>query len=149
MTTENVKQSLKDWITAQTVNHSVLSGIPIILNGEITDAVYPLIGIVDQGSATVEQDGVIMHGVEQVTLDVVIHSIPVTEEQEGTDIEDHREIQKQLYRILADRKSIAYLNGMNETTIFDIRCSGPTMEPQAGLRETTFQMLVIACPLNP
>jgi len=34
MTPENVKQSLADYIESQVANHSALTGVSIVLNGE-------------------------------------------------------------------------------------------------------------------
>ena len=152
MTTENVKQSIKEWIASQVANHPEISGIPVYLSGESADEDPPFIGIIDQGSATAEQAGVIMYGVEEVGINVEIHTVPIVDDgagEEGTSITTHRALEKALYRILADRNSIDYLNGRNETTIFDIRAAGPTIEADQGRRVSTIQMLVIACPLNP
>jgi len=152
MTTENVKQSIKDWIAAQVAAHPELAAITVVLNGETADVSPPLIALVDQGSATTEQAGVIMYGVEEIGINAELHTVPVVDDEENqsaTSIETHRAAEKALYRILADRDSIDYLNGRNDTTIFDIRASGPTMEPREGMRVSTIPMLVIACPLNP
>jgi len=146
MTADNVKESLRTLIQSETPNHAALDDIPIVLNGEITDAVFPLIAIVDQGAGLVEQEGVIMRGVDALTITAEIHSVPEEEAQEGTTLETHRAIVTAAYQILADFRSIQFCDGLNDTTIFDIRASSPTVEAREGRRVSSIQMTVIACP---
>lgn len=146
MIAENVKESLRTLIQSETPNHAALADIPIVLNGEITDADFPLIAIIDQGAGLVEQEGVIMRGVDALTITAEIHSVPEEEDQEGTPLETHRAIVTALYQILADSRAIQFCDGLNDTAVFDIRTSSPTIEAREGRRVSSIQMTVIACP---
>ena len=146
MTADNVKESLRTWMESQVVNHPALDDIPIVLNGETADAVFPLIAIIDQGAGLVEQEGVVMRGVDSLTIAAEIHTVPEEEAQDGTTLETHRAIVTAAYQVLGDFQAIQFCNGLNDTTVFDIRTSSPTLEPREGRRVSSIQMTVFACP---
>jgi hypothetical protein len=148
MTTENVKQSLKQWIESQASQYAALASIPIILNGETTEADFPLISIVDTGSESVVENGVPLYGVDEIAINAEVHSVPDDTANDATSIADHRAIVAALAEILADRNAITFCDGLNGTAIFDIRRAASSMEPSDGRRVSTIQLTVIACPLT-
>lgn len=148
MIAENVKLSLQTLIAANVNAHSALSGIPVYLNGDTQTPTFPLIVFVDDNTAQIEQDGVIMRGVDSITMHAEIQSIPVDEDQSGSTMETHRAIAKAVYQVLADQRAVSFCSGLNGTTIFDIRASSPTMQEPDGRRVSTIQLTVIACPLT-
>jgi len=96
----------------------------------------------------IEQDGVLMRGVDDVSISVEVHTIPETEANGGTTLADHRAIAKAVYQILADDAAKTYCDGLYDTTIFDIRTSNPTMDATDERRVSAMQLTVIACPLS-
>ena len=146
MTVHNLKQTIADWIANEAVTYPDLDGIPVVRNGEISDMEFPLIAIVDTGSEQIEQDGVIMRGVMNVSVNVELHSVPADEAQEGTSEEDHGDIEADLYNILGDSSVIAWGDNRNDLRLFDFRAAAPTIEARDGRRVSVFQLTCVCCP---
>jgi hypothetical protein len=148
MTTLRTKELLRDWIEYQVANHPSLDGIPIVINGETAEMEFPLIGIIDTGSEAVEQNGVIMHGVSAIGINVELHSVPVAEAETGTDFDDFCQMENDLYSILADRSILAWSEHRDRLRLFDIRPASFVVEPRDGRRVSVLEILCIACPTN-
>jgi hypothetical protein len=88
-----------------------------------------------------------MRGVDQLSINVEMHTVPRDNEDFGTTIIDHSQIAEDLYNILDDGHCKDFCDGFNGATIFDIRVASPIIEMRDGRRVSVFQMTVIACPL--
>ena len=143
----NILQSLADWITYNQSSFPSLAGVSVVLMGDESDLSPPFFGLVESGSAPVEQNDVIMHGVSAYEVTAELHTVPADESESGTPAADERQMRFDLYDILANREAIAHLTGDNSWTIFDIRAAGPTTEAQDGRRVSRFMVTVIASPL--
>jgi hypothetical protein len=143
----NILQSLSDWITAKKPLFPSLSGVSVVLMGDESDLSPPFLGLVESGSAPVEQNDVIMHGVSAYEVTAELHTVPASEDEEGTPAADERQMRFDLYDIIANRDAIPWITGENQWTIFDIRAAAPTTEAQDGRRVSRFMITVIASPL--
>lgn len=147
MTIHNLKLTISDWIANEAAaSYPDLDAVPVVRNGEISDMEFPLIAIVDTGSEQIEQDGVIMRGVMNASVNVELHSVPAADDQEGTDEEDHAVLEADLYDILGDMNFLPYGDNRNDLRIFDIRTAAPTLEARDGRRVSVFQMSFVCCP---
>ena len=97
-----VKQALKTWIEDQARAYDVLDGVEVVLNGETDDVVLPLIVIIDQGSTMVEQNGVRLYGVMEVSLTAELHTVPEESASHGTTYATSQEMSQALYEILGN-----------------------------------------------
>jgi predicted amidohydrolase YtcJ len=143
-----VKQALKTWLTDQARFHDVLDGVPIVLNGETDEVALPLIAIIDQGVAIVEQNGVKLYGVMEVSLTVELHTVPEEAAQDGTTYETSEEMAQAIFEILGNRKSIDYMNASNEINVFDNLTSSGIVSVRDERRIATFDVTIIASLSN-
>jgi len=143
----NILQSLSDWITYKKPLFPSLAGVDIVLMGDDSDLSPPFLGLVESGSATVEQNDVVMHGVSAYEVTAELHTIPASEDEDGTPAAAERQMRFDLYDILANRAAINWITDTNQWTIFDIRAAAPTTEAQDGRRVSRFNLTVIASPL--
>lgn len=143
-----VKQALKTWLTDQARSYDVLDGVPIVLNGETDDVTLPLIAIIDQGVAIVEQNGVKLYGVMEVSLTVELHTAPEEAAQDGTTYETSEEMAQAIFEILGNRKSIDYMNASNEINVFDNLTSSGIVSVRDERRIATFDVTIIASLSN-
>ena len=139
-------ESLVEWIERKVPEHPILDGLQIIQMGEETVQSPPFLGIVEQGSQTVEQAGVIMHGVSEYDISAQLYTVPASESEQGTPFEDEREMRQAIYDILADRSAIDWITERNFVRVFDIRTTAPITEAEDGQRVTRWQLTIIACP---
>jgi hypothetical protein len=95
----------------------------------------------------VEQNGVVLYGVTEFELTCELHTVPVDDNEGGTDAETERQYRRDFYDIVGDRMAINWMSGRNSWTIFDIRLSSPTTEPNEGRRISRFTITVIASPI--
>lgn len=143
-----VKQALKTWLTDQARSYDVLDGVPIVLNGETDDVTLPLIAIIDQGVAIMEQNGVKLYGVMEVSLTVELHTVPEEAAQDGTTYETSEEMAQAIFEILGNRKSIDYMNASNEINVFDNLTSSGIVSVRDERRIATFDVTIIASLSN-
>lgn len=143
-----VKQALKTWLTDQARSYDVLDGVPIVLNGETDDVTLPLIAIIDQGVAIMEQNGVKLYGVMEVSLTVELHTAPEEAAQDGTTYETSEEMAQAIFEILGNRKSIDYMNASNEINVFDNLTSSGIVSVRDERRIATFDVTIIASLSN-
>ena len=143
-----VKQALKTWITDQARSYDVLDGVPIVLNGETDDVTLPLIAIIDQGVSIVEQNGVKLYGVMEVSLTVEFHTVPEEAAQDGTTYATSEEMAQAIFEILGNRKSIDCMNASNEINVFDNLTSSGIISVRDERRIATFDVTVIASLSN-
>ena len=143
-----VKQALKTWITDQARSYDVLTDVPIVLNGETDDVTLPLIAIIDQGAAIVEQNGVKLYGVMEVSLTVELHTVPEESTQDGTTYATSEEMAQAIFEILGNRKSIDFMNASNEINVFDNLTTSGIISVRDERRIATFDVTVIASLLN-
>jgi hypothetical protein len=146
MTVKKAKQTIEDWIADQAASYPDISGLPITQNGEISDMEFPMISIVETGAEQHEANGVIMRGVMEISLNVELHSVPATDDQDGTDEADHSDIEADLYDILGDLTFLSWAQNRNNLLFFDIRTAAPIVEARDGRRVSTFAILLICCP---
>jgi hypothetical protein len=143
----NILQSLSDWIALKKLLFPSLTDVSVVIMGDESDLSPPFIGLVESGSAPVEQNEVIMHGVTAYEVTAELHTVPASEDEEGTPAATERQMRFDLYDIIANRAAINFMNGENQWTIFDIRAAGPTTEAQDGRRVSRIMITVIASPL--
>jgi hypothetical protein len=141
MTTDRLNAAIAAWITSNASGK--LAALPILTNGIDVQIDPPFVGIMETGSETVVQGDVVMHGVLEVSLSVMLATVPVTDEDDGTLVDDHREMADELYNILADQEIMDTTH--DGVTLFDFRAVNPTTESQDGRRVTTFQITSIVC----
>ena len=143
-----VKQALKTWIADQARSYDVLTHVPIVLNGETDDVALPLIAIIDQGVAIVEQNGVKLYGVMEVSLTVELHTVPEESAQDGTTYATSEEMAQAIFEILGNRKSINYMNASNEINVFDNLTTSGIISVRDERRIATFDVTIIASLSN-
>ncbi len=143
-----VKQALKTWIEDQARAYDVLDGVQIVLNGETDDVVLPLIVIIDQGSTMVEQNGVRLFGVMEISLTAELHTVPEESASHGTTYATSQEMSQALYEILANRKSIDYMNASNNLQVFDNLTSSGIISVRDERRIDTFDLTITASLSN-
>lgn len=143
MTTDRLNQGIRAWITDKANPTGKLAQLAILTNGEdgLVDA--PFVGIMETGAETVVQGDVVMYGVLEMSLSVMLSTVPVSEEDAGTSLEDHQEMTDELYNILADRSIMDTTH--DGISLFDFRAVNPTTEASDGRRVTTFQITSIVC----
>ena len=142
----NINESIRDWITANLKDYPSLTSVSLVTMGETAELDPPFLAIYEAGSATVEQNGVVMYGVTAFDIACELHTIPVSDDEDGTPPETERQYRKGFYDILGNREAIAWMDGRNGWKVFDIRLSSPTTEPSEGRRVSRFSLTVIACP---
>ena len=143
----NINESIRDWINHRRKDFPQLSAIQLATSGEESDVAPPFLGIFETGSQMHEQGGVTMYGVSVIEVTCELHTVPVGDEEGGTEAVTEREWRKQFYDILGDRAAIKWICDRNEWRVFDIRLSAPTTESEEGQRITRFILSVTACPL--
>ena len=143
-----VKQALKTWIADQARSYDVLTDVPIVLNGETDDVALPLIAIIDQGVAIVEQNGVKLYGVMEVSLTIELHTVPEEAAQDGTTYDTSEQMAQAIFEILGNRKSIDYMNASNEINVFDNLTSSGIISVRDERRIATFDVTIIASLSN-
>lgn len=141
-----VLQSLTEWIDTQTDDYTILDDLQVVQMGETSDLSPPFLGLMESGAATVEDNGVIMHGVTAYEITAELHTVPAESAESGTTFDDERDRRSVIYDILADRAAIDSISERNFWRVFDIRTAGPTTESEDGRRITRWQITVIACP---
>jgi hypothetical protein len=147
MTTLRLKEVIRDWIEANATDFETMDGIPIVINGEIADEVFPLIGIIDTGSELVEENGVIMHGVFDIGIKVELQSVPVLETEGGTAFDDFSAIERDLATILCDRSILQWAENRERLRLFDFRPASPIVEPRDGRRVSSLEIFCRACSI--
>ena len=147
MTTDNAIKSLRDWILEKQPVFPALDGLEILVNGDDETLDPPFIAIMETGSETWEQAGVIMHGVLEISISVMLQTVP-QDDDEGNSKAEHQAKASALYDILANRQAIQFCQVRHFVSILDIRNVNPTTATTDGRRVTTFEMSVIACPSN-
>lgn len=143
-----LNESIRDWISHKLFEFDTLTGLQILTMGETDDQDPPFVGISETGAEPWEQAGVQMHGVSTYEISCQFFTVPADENQGGTSAEDEKAMRRDLYEIIGDiegqEQFLAQRNGWN---VFDIRCSGPTTEPNEGRRVTTWTLQIVACPI--
>jgi hypothetical protein len=146
MTTDRLNTAIRNWIIENVNGTGKLAQLPILTNGEDGMIDAPFVGVMETGTETVVQGDVVMHGVHEVSLSVMLSTIPVSEEDEGTSVDDHREMAEELFCILSNRSIMDATH--DGVSLFDFRAINPTTEAQDGRRVTTYQITAIACISN-
>lgn len=143
MTIDLLNAAIRNWIIDNANGTGKLAQLPILTNGEDGPLDAPFVGIMETSSETVIEADFVMHGVYEVALSVVLSTIPASEEDEGTSVEDHREISSELSEILGDRSIMDTTH--DGISLFDFRAINATTEASDGRRVTTFQITAVAC----
>jgi hypothetical protein len=143
----NINETLRLWIEDQKENYESLIDLPILTGGGDTDIEAPCIIITTTGSAERQDSGVVMYGVSDFTINIELHTLPVSDEDGGTSPYDERQTAIDLYQIIADRNAIDALSNAAFWRIFDIRTEGFNTEASEGRRVTTYPLTVTACPI--
>jgi hypothetical protein len=145
MITDQLNQLVKNWILENIAEGDLLEDFRIYLNGDDAPVDAPFIGIMETGAETFTQGEVVMHGIHEVSLSIVLSTIPVGEHDGGTSPDDHREMTDELWNILGDRSILAAAH--DGVRLFDFRAVNPTTEAADGRRVTTIQITAVACPI--
>jgi len=143
----NILQSISEWVAYKQPLFPSLATVSVVIMGDESDLAPPFLGLVESGSAPVEQNDVILHGVSAYEVTAELHTVPASEDEEGTPAADERQMRFDLYDILANRAAIGWVSGQNKWDVFDIRAAAPTTEAQDGRRVSRFMITVIASPL--
>lgn len=143
----NLNESFRDWINFNLKDYPSLRDINLVTMGETEDLNPPFFAIYETSSSMVEQNGVVLYGVTEFELTCELHTVPVEDNEGGTDAETERQYRRDFYDIVGDRMAINWMSGRNSWTIFDIRLSSPTTEPNEGRRISRFTITVIASPI--
>ena len=146
MIAERLKQAIASFIAEEAETVPVIDGVAVSISGEADDATFPLIVIQDTGSDVYEQDGVIMRGVDTVTLNVELHSVPTASAEAGTDFDDHDELGEAVYNALGSAAGFSFISAFEGVGLFDFRVSAGTMETDPPRRKTVYEIVAIACP---
>ena len=141
-----LNESIRDWIRHKQSDAASLTGLQIITMGETLDQDPPFLGIMETGSETVIQDGVVMHGVSTYELTCELHTVPADSDEGGTTAEQERNMRRELYDIIGNRDSMEYLANKNQWTVIDIRITSPTTTSVEGRRVTTWTLQIVAHP---
>ena len=144
----NINESIRDWINKNKGDHESLADITVSTGGEEGTESLPFIGVFETDSGLYEQDGVTMYGVTIYQINAELHTVPASDDEEGTPISTEREMRDALYNILADRAAIAFMNVRNGWQVFDIHLSSPTTEPEEGRRISRITLDVTAAPIT-
>lgn len=142
----NVNESIRDWIEYQQQNFEEIADLPVYCMGETVTLSPPYVAIYESGIVPVEQNGSVLYGVGAYDVTVDLITVPADESEEGTPHSAEMLWRRQLNDIIADRAAIDWASGLNGMTIFDIRTTPPTTEAGDGVRRTTWNLAVIACP---
>lgn len=143
-----VKQAVKTWLTDQARSYDVLKSVPIVLNGETDNVALPLIAIIDQGVFIVEQNGVKLYGIMDVSLTVELHTVPEESTHDGTTYQTSEEMAQAIFEILGNRKSIDFMNASNEINVFDNLTTSGIISVRDERRIATFDVTIIASLSN-
>lgn len=144
----NIQETIRQWIQKRIdEDYEDLAGIQIAITGEESDVTPPFIGIYETSAAMHETGGVTMYGVSDFEIVVEMHTVPASEEEEGTPTEAEQGWRQDLYNILGDRDLIEWGSDRNGWHLFDIRTASPITESGDGQRITRFQLMVTASPL--
>lgn len=143
----NLNESVRDWVFARiTDSFPSLAVIDLVTMGETDDLGPPFIAIYETGSEAYSQSGVQLPGVSIYDITCELHTIPATEEEEGTLPQTEREYRRDLYDILGDRSMIDWVTGRNGWQVFDIRLAAPTTEANEGRRISRWILSITAAP---
>lgn len=143
----NLNESVRDWVFNQvTSTFPSLAVVDIVTMGETDDLGPPFLAIYETAADPYEQGGVMLPGVTVYDITCELHTIPVSEEEQGTDTDTEREYRRDLYDILGDRGMIDWVNGRNGLQVFDIRLAAPTTEPTEGRRISRWLLKITAAP---
>lgn len=142
----NINESIRDWIFSHYESQTSLAVIDLVTMGETSDLAPPFLGIYETGSNPYIQGEVVMYGVTNYDINCELHTVPVEEDQDGTDVDTEREYRRDLYDILGDRAMIDWINNRNGWLVFDIRIAAPTTEASEGRRITRWSLSIIAAP---
>ena len=145
MIAERLKQAIAAFLAEEAETVPILDGVAVSISGKADDATFPLIVIQDTGSDVYEQDGVIMRGVDTVTLNVELHSVPTASADAGTDFDDHDELGEAVYNALGSAACFSFIS-REGVGLFDFRVSAGTMETDPPRRKTVYEIVAIACP---
>lgn len=145
--TMNLNETLRDWITENQADFESLDGVDILTMGETGELEPPFVGIYEASSAPFEQGDVTLYGVATYEMTVELHTVPATADEEGTPTALEQQMRKDLHDIIADRLSIAYVDGLNDWQVFDIRASAPTTAAEEGRRVSRWNLTIVAAPL--
>lgn len=142
----NLNESVRDWINHKAPIFTNLDGVALVTSGETTEQELPFVGIYETGSEIYEQDGVIMRGWSVFEITVELFTVPVDEDEGGTDPGNERLIRNDLYCIIGDTDAIEFMNWRNGWRVFDIRTASPTTTAEEGRRITRFTLNILASP---
>lgn len=142
----NIIKSLKQWIDYKKTLFDSLDDVSVVLMGDDAELSPPFLGIMESGSALVQQGEVVLHGVAAYEVTAELHTVPASEDEDGTPADDERQMRFDLYDIIANRDGIDWITGLNDWTVFDIRATPPTTEAQEGRRVSRFMITVITAP---
>lgn len=152
MTTDKALETIKAWITHRTTAYPALDGIPIILRDSEQeqpgdddesdqgsfDSTYIVLN--DTGS----EEHPVLRGVLTMKLEVML--VTSTGDLGKTDTE-HRELNANLWNILADKDAIFYCDNQPGFRCWDIRGNEPTSETGDGVRTTTFALSMVGAAI--
>ena len=141
-----VINSLAEWIALKQVYCPSIESLPIVKMGDDGDLSPPFLGIMEESSSDHETNGLILRGVTDYQITCELHTVPTDEDNDGTPPEYEREMRRDLYDIIGDASAIAWMDGRNETRVFDIRTASPTTEASDGRRISRWNLEIVACP---
>jgi len=141
-----VINSLSEWIALKQVYLPSIASLPIVKMGDDSDLSPPFLGIMEESSSDHETNGVILRGVTDYQITCELHTVPTDEDNDGTPPEDERQMRRDLYDIIGDAAAITWMDGRNETRVFDIRTASPTTEASDGRRVSRWNLEIVACP---
>jgi hypothetical protein len=138
--------SLAEWIALKQVYLPSIESLPIVKMGDDGDLSPPFLGIMEESSSDHETNGVILRGVTDYQIVCELHTLPADEDNDGTSPEDERQMRRDLYDIIGDAGAITWMDGRNNSRIFDIRTAAPTTEASDGRRVSRWNLHFVACP---
>ena len=143
----NINESIAEWINHKKPQFPTLDSVSVVTMGETGDLSPPFVGIAESGSSVFEQGDLVMYGVSTYEVVIELHTVPASEEYEGTPADDERLMRTDLYDIIGNRDAIEWVSGRNFWTVFDIRAAAPITEAQEGRRVSRWNLSVVAAPL--
>lgn len=142
-----ILHSLSDWLAFKQATTPSIANLPVVKMGDDGDLSPPFLGLMESGSALIEQNGVTMYGWTAYEITAELHSVPAPQDEGGTPETDERIMRDALDGIIRNRDAIPWMDGRNDFQVVDIRSAGPTTEAGDGIRITRWNLTIISAPI--
>jgi len=140
MTSRRVLAGIKTYLEGAGLT---LTGLSFATVEESEDKAYPLVTINETGTEEIEQNGTVMRGNYNITVDCSLYTDP----EKVTDAE-HNTAQDEFYAALGNTSAVeTALDGETLLTCWDVRGVNQSNEPEEGRRKATVSLTVTAAEI--